>query len=195
MERFDPTSHPHRRCKCHGNATSRETILMTAMSSDNPLTNIHVLVSPHRTKRPWLGQTEPAEPSNLPEYDPACYLCPGNTRAGGKVNKVYTSTMVFENDYGAVLPPPGPVAPQTAHPLLSAEPIQGGCDVVCFHPRHDLSLPTLSLSDVENIVDEWISVYMRRGTEPGIKYVQIFEVLHCYWIIRRALIFNRTKVQ
>lgn len=103
------------------------------------------------------------------------------------MNDVYTSTMVFENDYAAVLPPPEPVAPSAAHPLLAVEPVQGACDVVCFHPRHDLSLPTLSLSDVENIVDEWTRVYTRRGTEPGIEYVQIFEVFHCYRTIPRAL--------
>jgi UDPglucose--hexose-1-phosphate uridylyltransferase len=156
--------------------------------TDNPLTNTHILVSPHRTKRPWLGQTEPAEPSNLPQYDPTCFLCPGNTRAGGQVNEMYTSTMVFENDYAAVLPPPGPVTPPAAHPLLTAESIQGGCDVICFHPRHDLSLPTLSLSDVENIVDEWTRVYMRRGTEPGIEYVQIFEVFELDHITAQVLI-------
>ncbi|KAH7889877.1 galactose-1-phosphate uridyl transferase [Phlebopus sp. FC_14] len=155
MAEFDPTTHPHRRY--------------------NPLTNVHVLVSPHRTKRPWLGQTEPPVPSNLPQYDPACYLCPGNTRVGGKQNEVYTATMAFENDFAAVLPPPGPVAPSAPHPLLTTEPIQGGCDVVCFHPRHDLSLPTLELDDVVNIVHEWTRIYSRRGTEPGIEHVQIFE--------------------
>ncbi|KAH7907969.1 galactose-1-phosphate uridylyltransferase [Hygrophoropsis aurantiaca] len=155
MSEFDPATHPHRRF--------------------NPLTNQHILVSPHRTKRPWLGQTEPAQPSDLPQYDPECYLCPGNTRAGGKKNDAYTSTMVFENDYSAVLPPPGPNTPVAAHPLLSAEPVQGGCDVVCFHPRHDLSLPTLSLRDVENIIATWTQIYMKRGKEPGIEYVQIFE--------------------
>ncbi|KAH7927699.1 galactose-1-phosphate uridylyltransferase [Leucogyrophana mollusca] len=155
MTEFDPTTHPHRRL--------------------NPLTNQHILVSPHRTKRPWLGQIEAAQPSDLPKYDPGCYLCPGNTRAGGKKNDAYESTMVFENDYSAVLPPPGPIAPPSLHPLLTVEPVQGGCDVVCFHPRHDLSLPTLSLPDVEKIIETWMQVYLKRGKETGIQYVQIFE--------------------
>ncbi|KIJ69638.1 hypothetical protein HYDPIDRAFT_81001 [Hydnomerulius pinastri MD-312] len=154
-EEFDPTTHPHRRY--------------------NPLTDTHVLVSPHRTKRPWLGQTEPPAPSNLPPYDPACYLCPGNTRASGDVNATYDATMVFENDYAAVLPPPGPVPPSVPHPLLTTEPVQGACDVVCFHPRHDLSLPTLEEEDIVSIVKEWTGIYQRRGTQTGIEYVQIFE--------------------
>ncbi|KAI0928178.1 hypothetical protein AcW1_005504 [Taiwanofungus camphoratus] len=152
---FDPATHPHRRL--------------------NPLTNEHVLVSPHRTKRPWLGQTEPPQPSNLPEYDPKCYLCPGNTRAGGQQNAVYDYTMVFENDYAAVLPPPGPAAPPAPHPLLTTQPVEGGCDVLCFHPRHDLTLARLPVSDIERIVEEWSSVYNKRGTQEGIEYVQIFE--------------------
>lgn len=90
--------------------------------------------------------------------------------------------MVFENDYPAILPPPGPAAPSVAHPLLTAEPIQGACDVVCFHPRHDLSLPTLSLDDVVKIVEEWTRVYVLRGAQSGIEYVQIFEVLPCVQI-------------
>ena len=84
--------------------------------------------------------------------------------------------MVFENDYAAVLPPPGPAAPAAPHPLLTAEPIQGACDVVCFHPRHDLSLPTLRIDDIVTIIQEWTRIYHRRGTQDGIEYVQIFEV-------------------
>ncbi|KAL6309191.1 galactose-1-phosphate uridyl transferase [Sparassis latifolia] len=152
---FDPSTHPHRRL--------------------NPLTNEHVLVSPHRTKRPWLGQTEPPQSSRLPEFDPKCYLCPGNARAGGQRNEVYEHTMVFENDYAAVLPPPGPVAPPAPHPLLTTEPVQGGCDVLIFHPRHDLTLARLPLKDIERIIEEWCAIYQKRGTQDGIKYVQIFE--------------------
>ncbi|KAH9946400.1 galactose-1-phosphate uridylyltransferase [Epithele typhae] len=154
-EPFDPTSHPHRRV--------------------NPLTGEHVIVAPHRSKRPWLGQTEPIPTAMLLEYDPACYLCPGNTRAGGLLNDKYENTMVFENDFAAVLPPPGPTAPPAPHPLLTTEPVSGGCDVICFHPRHDLTLPRLPLPDIERIIDTWCTVYKKRGSQEGIEHVQIFE--------------------
>ena len=143
----------------------------------NPLTGEHVLVSPHRTKRPWLGQTEPPQQAHLPEYDPKCYLCPGNSRAGGEQNEKYEHTMVFENDFAAVLPPPGPTAPPAPHPLLTTEPVQGGCDVICFHPRHDLTLARLPLPDIERVIHEWCAVYKKRGAQDDIKYVQIFEVM------------------
>lgn len=152
---FDPSSHPHQRY--------------------NPLTGEHILVSPHRNKRPWLGQVEPPQPIDLPAYDPKCYLCPGNERAGGKTNPKYEETLIFENDYAAVLPPPGPSAPPAPHPLLKLEPVQGGCDVVIFHPRHDLTLARLSLPDIQKIIEEWCAIYKKRGNQEGIKYVQIFE--------------------
>ena len=153
---FDPTTHPHRR--------------------HNPLTGEHVLVSPHRTKRPWQGQTEQPQPTDLPQYDPDCYLCPGNARAGGHRNEAYEHTIVFVNDFAAVLPPPGPIAPQEPHHLLKAETVQGGCDVIVFHPRHDLTLARLPIPSIKRVIEEWCTVYSKRGAEDGTEYIQIFEV-------------------
>jgi UDPglucose--hexose-1-phosphate uridylyltransferase len=83
---------------------------------------------------------------------------------------------VFVNDYPAVLPPPSPIAPAAPHPLLTAQPVDGQCDVITFHSRHDLTLARLAVEDIARIVEEWIVIYKRRGTQDGIKYVQIFEV-------------------
>ncbi|CAE6412744.1 unnamed protein product [Rhizoctonia solani] len=152
---FDPTTHPHRRY--------------------NPLTNEHVLVSPHRTKRPWQGQTEPPQTQSLPQYDPQCYLCPGNKRSNGDTNEKYEHTYVFPNDFPALLGPPAPLPPPAPHPLLATQPVQGRCDVLVFHPRHDLTLARLSVPDIERVIEEWTTVYEQRGREKGIKYVQIFE--------------------
>lgn len=112
----------------------------------------------------------------MPQHDPKCYLCPGNERASGQRNEIYEHTTVFVNDYPAVLPPPCPIAPPAPHPLLTAQPVDGQCDVITFHSRHDLTLARLGIEDIARIVEEWITIYKRRGTQEGIKYVQIFEV-------------------
>ena len=84
--------------------------------------------------------------------------------------------MSFVNDYAAVLPAPGPLAPAAPHPLLTTEPVNGACDVIIFHPRHDLTLARLEKEEIERIIAEWIRVYKKRGSQEEIKYVQIFEV-------------------
>ncbi|HEX2992350.1 MAG TPA: galactose-1-phosphate uridylyltransferase, partial [Anaerolineales bacterium] len=123
----------------------------------NALTDEWVLVSPHRAKRPWLGQVEKLAPEHLPAYDPTCYLCPRNERAGGFVNPDYTGTLVFENDFAALLPDALEGANDPASPLLVAVPERGQCLVVCFSPRHDLTLPELDLPVVENVLATWTS--------------------------------------
>ena len=140
----------------------------------NPLTSEWVLVSPHRAKRPWLGQVEKRAPENLPAYDPTCYLCPRNERAGGLSNPEYTGTFVFENDFAALLPNVNE-EPVNDSPLLCAVPEQGQCLVVCFSPRHDLTLPELELSAIENVLATWTSASSDLAKKDFVQYVQVFE--------------------
>lgn len=144
----------------------------------NLLTNEWVLVSPHRAQRPWLGQVEKTPPENLPAYDPNCYLCPGNTRSGGIKNPGYESVFVFDNDFAALLPetaPPFATDSLTHSSLFIAEPETGLCRVLCFSPRHDLSLPELSQAEVEKVIEAWTAQTRELGALDTINYVQVFE--------------------
>ncbi|BEI87775.1 uncharacterized protein CcaverHIS019_0104930 [Cutaneotrichosporon cavernicola] len=154
----------------------------------NPLNGTHVLVSPHRMNRPWNGQVEEARGVDLPVYDPSCHLCPGNKRVGGEVNPPYSGTISFPNDYPAVLPPsplsPSPLSPspltpsQKPHALFAAHPVSGRCRVVCFHPRHDLTLSRMSIPEIEAVIRAWRDIYHEQGKmllHSGGGYVQIFE--------------------
>ncbi len=140
----------------------------------NPLTGEWVLVSPHRTQRPWQGQTEAAAVQTQPAYDPNCYLCPGNSRAGGVRNPKYLSTFVFDNDFAA-LKPDTPVERFEQGGLLLAEGEPGICRVVCFSPRHNLTIANMELADLRVVVDTWVEQFLDLGSRPYINYVQIFE--------------------
>ncbi|MGH9353738.1 MAG: UDP-glucose--hexose-1-phosphate uridylyltransferase [Terriglobia bacterium] len=144
----------------------------------NPLTREWVLVSPHRTARPWLGKVERLPPENQPAYDPHCYLCPGNARAGGARNPRYTSTFVFDNDYPALLPMEGRVdldADVDESELLVARAESGVCRVVCFSPRHDLTIPRMALTEIDEVAAVWAEQYRSMGSLPWVRHVQIFE--------------------
>jgi UDPglucose--hexose-1-phosphate uridylyltransferase len=140
----------------------------------NALTGEWVLVSPHRAKRPWLGQVEKAPIENLPTYDPTCYLCPRNERAGGVTNPDYSGTFTFDNDFAALLPDPSVEATST-HPLLVSVPERGSCRVVCFSPRHDLTLPELDLTSIEKVIATWTRESADLAAQDFIRYVQVFE--------------------
>jgi UDPglucose--hexose-1-phosphate uridylyltransferase len=152
----------------------------------NTLSGEWVLVSPHRARRPWQGQVEKPPPLNLPHYDPACYLCPGNERAGGIHNPVYTGTYVFDNDFAALLPlepgeksDPGTFGAGFLQPgresLLTAIPEHGICRVVCFSPYHDLTLPELELPEIESVIATWTRESSDLASNGFIRYVQVFE--------------------
>ncbi|MGA2101723.1 MAG: UDP-glucose--hexose-1-phosphate uridylyltransferase [Candidatus Sulfotelmatobacter sp.] len=142
----------------------------------NALTREWVLVSPHRATRPWQGEVSRAQTAPEPSYDPSCYLCPGNVRAGGIHNPIYTSTFVFENDFAAL-------KPQTPRDrldlenlgLIVAEGEPGICRVICFSPRHDLTLATMSPEEIEPVVHTWVGQFRELGSLENINHVQIFE--------------------
>lgn len=149
---FDPTEHPHRRY--------------------NPLTAEYVLVSPHRTRRPWLGKVDPPEQATRPEYDPECYLCPGNTRANGEQNPKYGDTFVFTNDFRALLDDV-PTIEESGTQLFQTQAVNGTCRVLCFSPRHDLTLALMNVEEISKVVDLWVA----QSEELGQRYpwVQVFE--------------------
>src|SRR5450759_1117459 len=151
---FDWTKDPHRRF--------------------NPLTREWVLVSPHRTERPWQGQMEAEAVAAQPDYDAGCYLCPGNPRAGGVRNPAYSSTFVFDNDFAA-LKPGTPLDGFDQDGLLRAESEPGLCRVVCFAPRHNLTIANMEAVGLRKVVDTWVEQYQELGARPEIGYVQIFE--------------------
>lgn len=142
----------------------------------NRLTNEWVVVSPHRTKRPWQGDVAPLSTAIEPEYDPKCYLCPGNERAGGVRNPQYCSTFVFDNDFAALKPDiPHERVDLDSAGLLVAEAEPGICRVVCFSPKHNRTLATMEVDEIETVVDTWRQQFRELGNVEFVNYVQIFE--------------------
>ncbi len=140
----------------------------------NPLTREWVLVSPHRTQRPWQGQVEAAAVHDQPAYDPSCYLCPGNARAGGIRNPSYSSTFVFDNDYPALIPG----LHQSQHPqnrLMIAQAEEGICRVGCFSPAHNLAMSKMSKEEIALVIAMWCEQFADLGALDFINHVQIFE--------------------
>ncbi len=141
----------------------------------NPLRQSWILVSPHRTQRPWQGEVAQKSAPQAVAYDPQCYLCPGNSRAGGAVNPKYDSVFSFVNDYAALLPEPQPEMASAASPLLVSTPARGLCKVLCFHPDHSLTLARMTCPEIRRVIDAWNAEYEEIAALGWIRYIQIFE--------------------
>jgi UDPglucose--hexose-1-phosphate uridylyltransferase len=139
----------------------------------NILTGEWVLVSPHRTKRPWQGKQETIANSSTPAYDENCYLCPGNTRTSGELNPQYSSVHSFVNDFSALLD--NTTETEYNVGLLKAKSEKGICKVICFSPNHSLTLPLMNILEIQNVVDIWQDEYKNLGSIKWINNVQIFE--------------------
>jgi UDPglucose--hexose-1-phosphate uridylyltransferase len=142
----------------------------------NPLRREWVVVSPHRTQRPWQGQTEETTTATAKSYDPECYLCPGNLRAGGHRTPVYSETYVFDNDFAALKSDVAAAEFDIENAgLLRAATERGVCRVLCFDPRHDLTLATMDPEAIRRVVDVWTAQELDLASREDIRYVQIFE--------------------
>jgi len=141
----------------------------------NPLTGEYVLVSPQRTQRPWQGRQEGRAQDERPHYDPTCYLCAGNSRAGGHLNPPYTDTFVFDNDFAALMPRGEEPKSEAEHELFQGQAESGICRVVCFSPRHDLSLPEMERDQIEGVLRTWTEQTRELGAREDVTWVQIFE--------------------
>lgn len=138
----------------------------------NPLKDEWVLVSPHRMKRPWQGQVEDTKHEQRPQHDPKNPLCPRVTRPNGEMNPDYNSTFVFNNDFPALVdevPEPGP----SSHPLFISAGAKGCCKVMCFHPHSNVTLPTMALQEISDVIKKWIDVSLELSSKYN--WIQIFE--------------------
>lgn len=142
----------------------------------NPLRKEWVLNSPHRMSRPWQGKIEVLREPQRESYDSKCYLCPGNARTGGVLNPVYTDVFAFSNDFPALLPDSSPFLEMSAvNGVIKAQGEHGLCRVLCFSPRHDLTMADMDVPAIDRVIQLWRDEYLTLREHPSVSHVMTFE--------------------
>lgn len=140
----------------------------------HPLREEWVIIADHRQNRPWIGDTVQHESIKLPEYDPTCFLCPGNKRISGMSNPAYQQIFVFENDHACVSWD-APSIKELDNSIYRKKSAQGIAKVVCYSPKHNFTLAELEVNEISALLNEWRKQYIELGSHPEIKHVLIFE--------------------
>ncbi|HKI73497.1 MAG TPA: galactose-1-phosphate uridylyltransferase [Pseudomonadales bacterium] len=140
----------------------------------HPLREEWVTITSHRNTRPWSGASASQTVSDTPRYIEDCYLCPGNSRVSNATNPDYESVFVFDNDHPAFsMDAPGSLETPAA-PYRNA-PARGICRVVCYAPRHDLTLAQMAPASVADVIDCWAEQTRDLYARTDIEHVLIFE--------------------
>lgn len=140
----------------------------------HPLREEWIVVAAHRQDRPWIGETVNNESAELPDYLADCYFCPGNTRVSGNRNENYSDTYVFDNDHPCV----GTGAPsrlETPLGVFRNSPATGFARVVCYSPRHNVTLAELTTTEIQNLLGVWQEQYAELGARKDVNHILVFE--------------------
>lgn len=140
----------------------------------HPLREEWVIIAAHRQGRPWLGEMVSTAEEDVPDYQADCYLCPRNVRSSGTVNPDYHGVYVFDNDHPCV-GPDAPTAAEQSLPPYASRRAGGHARVVCYAPRHDLTLARMTVPEIARIVEAWRRETRDLGELPDVKQVLIFE--------------------
>lgn len=140
----------------------------------HPLRQEWIIVAAHRQSRPWIGQVVETREIRPPAYVGDCHLCPGNTRVSGATNPRYQDVYVFDNDHPCV-GPDAPMQVEQPEPPYRARRADGIARVICYHPRHDLTLAEMSVAQIGAIVDAWRREMHDLSRRPEVSQVLIFE--------------------
>jgi UDPglucose--hexose-1-phosphate uridylyltransferase len=144
----------------------------------HPLRQEWVVYAAHRNNRPWTTGTSALKIQEVPVYDPACYLCPGNKRIHGETNPVYQDVFIFDNDHPVV----GMQAPEipkfekiTGNGIYRRAKAEGIARVVCYDPRHNITLADISTDQVASVFAAWRAQMQEFYKNPSVRYALIFE--------------------
>ncbi|MFC1494285.1 galactose-1-phosphate uridylyltransferase [Thermodesulfobacteriota bacterium] len=140
----------------------------------HPLREEWIIVAAHRQNRPWIGETIGKNSKQVPEYDPGCFLCPGNKRVSGLQNPEYKQTFVFDNDHACVSWD-APEVEEAGEGIYKRKPARGVARVICYSPRHDLTLTELEPDEIVVLLKEWQRQYIELGKHPEINHILLFE--------------------